>query len=142
RARLELFLQVVRAVAYAHGRLVIHRDLKPANVLVDAQGQAHLLDFGIARLIDAAAVSATLTAEPSRAFTPAYASPEQILGQTVGLNSDVYSLGVMLYELLAGVRPFEPTRDTPGGMEEVVLRGDATPISARAKDKVWARVLK
>jgi tetratricopeptide (TPR) repeat protein len=135
-------LQVVRAVAYAHARLVIHRDLKPANVLVDAQGQAHLLDFGIARLMDAAAENATLTQEAARAYTPAYASPEQVLGQEIGVASDVYSLGVLLYELLAGVRPFVPRRDTPGATEELVLQGDAPPMSTRVPSHDVARGLR
>jgi serine/threonine protein kinase len=142
RARVKLFLQVVRAVAYAHARLVIHRDLKPANVLVDPRGEAHLLDFGIARLMDAAAEGATQTQESSRVYTPAYASPEQILGEPIGVASDVYSLGVMLYELLAGVRPFVPKRERPGATEEAVLQGDAPPVSTRALRAEDARALR
>jgi serine/threonine protein kinase len=142
RARVGLFLQVVRAVAYAHARLVIHRDLKPANVLVDPRGVAHLLDFGIASLVDAAVDGATQTLQGSRAYTPAYASPEQILGEPIGVASDVYSLGVVLYELLAGVRPFVARRDTPGATEEAVLQGDAPPASARASRPDAARALR
>ena len=115
RERLRLFLQVARAVAYAHGRLVVHRDLKPSNVLVTADGQAHLLDFGIAKLLDEAAPGEPgLTQEQGRVLTPHYASPEQIAGETITVASDVYSLGVLLYELLTGRLPYrgrtEPRR--------------------------------
>ncbi len=105
--RLRLFLQLLEAVAYAHRHLIVHRDLKPENVLVDAEGSVKLLDFGIAKLLegdDAATSGSTMTA--AAAMTPCYASPEQLLGQTVSTQSDVYSLGVMLYELLTGTLPF------------------------------------
>lgn len=106
--RLRLFLQVARAVAYAHGRLVVHRDLKPSNVLVTADGQAHLLDFGIAKLRhEAAPGDLGLTLEQGRVLTPHYASPEQIRGEAITVASDVYSLGVLLYELLTGRISFE-----------------------------------
>ena len=110
RARVELAVQVARAVAHAHAQLVVHRDLKPSNILVDAAGQAHLLDFGIAKLIDPLpgggldAPQATQAA--GRALTPDYASPEQIRGDAIGTASDIYSLGVVMFELLAGERPY------------------------------------
>ncbi len=129
RARIGLIVQVARAVAHAHARLVVHRDLKPSNILVDASGQAHLLDFGIAALVDAqqgdgvpASRPATRPAPPSapighaptqsagRALTPDYASPEQIRGDAIGTASDVYSLGVVLFELLVGERPYRLER--------------------------------
>ena len=109
KERVGLIVQVARAVAYAHARLVVHRDLKPSNILVDAQGRAHLLDFGVARLIDPgdeAAPTSQATVSIGRALTPDYASPEQIRGDAIGTASDVYSLGVVAYELLAGTRPY------------------------------------
>lgn len=108
RARLQLFLDICSAVQYAHQNLIVHRDLKPANILVTAEGAPKLLDFGIAKLLDvgdAAAVLA-LTRMNDRLLTPEYASPEQILGRAVTTASDVYALGVVLYELLTGLRPY------------------------------------
>ena len=137
RARLELLLQVARAVAHAHARRIVHRDLKPSNILVDAQGQAHLLDFGIARLLaplqQEANDESTLTMTTGRALTPDYASPEQIRGDAVGMASDVYSLGVVAYELLAGVRPYR----LPSGLGAVALAAAVAsvevPRASRAK---------
>ena len=114
RARVELAVQVARAVAHAHAQLVVHRDLKPSNILVDAAGQAHLLDFGIAKLVDPLPIDGIATPDASpddtknagRALTPDYASPEQIRGDAIGTASDIYSLGVVVFELLAGVRPY------------------------------------
>ena len=98
--RVRLFQQICQAVHAAHRQLVIHRDLKPANVLVDAQGQAHLLDFGIAKLMDDTQREATVTS-----LTPAYAAPEQLLGEPVGTATDVFSLGLLLMQLLTGSLP-------------------------------------
>lgn len=104
--RLRLFAAILDAVDFAHRSLVVHRDLKPSNILVTLDGQPKLLDFGIAALLDpAAGVALGETATLFRAFTPAYASPEQLRGERVTTASDVFSLGVVLYELLAGVRP-------------------------------------
>ena len=108
--RVELIVQVARAVAHAHARLVVHRDLKPSNILVDAEGASHLLDFGIARLIDPqpgdGIAAGQLTVAPGRALTPDYASPEQVRGDPIGTASDIYSLAVVLFELLVGERPY------------------------------------
>ncbi|HEU5443222.1 MAG TPA: serine/threonine-protein kinase, partial [Steroidobacteraceae bacterium] len=127
RERLELFRQVLSAVQYAHAHLVIHRDLKPSNILVSADGRVHLLDFGIAKLVtEAGAAHATeLTLLGGRVLTPDYAAPEQVAGMPVTTAADVYSLGVMLYELLTGERPYRPKRDSRGALEESILEEDA-----------------
>lgn len=108
RQRLELFLEICSAVQYAHQNLIVHRDLKPANILVTREGAPKLLDFGIAKLLDASeqAAALALTRMNDRLLTPEYASPEQILGRVVTTASDVYALGVVLYELLTGLRPY------------------------------------
>jgi eukaryotic-like serine/threonine-protein kinase len=133
-ARLRLFAQVARAVAYAHSKLVIHRDLKPANILVSADGQARLLDFGIAKLLDGdRAQETSLTALSGRALTPDYASPEQIRGESLSIASDVYSLGVVLYELLCGERPYTLTRDSRGALEDAILLAEPAVPSGATK---------
>jgi serine/threonine protein kinase/predicted negative regulator of RcsB-dependent stress response len=108
-ARLELFAQVCAAVQYAHQNLIIHRDIKPANILVTADGTPKLLDFGIAKLLHARDLGKTaeLTRMNDRVLTPEYASPEQITGGAVTTATDVYSLGVVLYRLLSGLRPYD-----------------------------------
>jgi eukaryotic-like serine/threonine-protein kinase len=141
RERLRLFQQVARAVAYAHGRLVVHRDLKPSNVLVSADGQAHLLDFGIAKLLDDAAPG-DLTQQQGRVLTPHYASPEQIEGGPITVASDVYSLGVLLYELLTGKRPHDAKRDSIGALEDAILAGEPAPASSRVGDRATAKALR
>ncbi|MFT3743815.1 MAG: protein kinase [Pyrinomonadaceae bacterium] len=102
--RLDLFRDVCSAVAFAHKNLVIHRDLKPSNILVNDTGSPKLLDFGIAKLLRSDTLSETMTRQA--VFTPEYASPEQIRGENLTTATDIYSLGVILYELLAGSRPF------------------------------------
>ena len=106
--RLRLFCEVCAAVQYAHQNLIVHRDLKPTNILVTHDGQPKLLDFGIAKLLDTqlSARNDTLTHHDLRMFTPAHASPEQVRGEAITTRSDIYVLGVLLYELLCGRRPF------------------------------------
>ena len=112
--RLALFCRVCEAVAAAHAALVVHRDLKPDNVLVGADGRPVLLDFGVAKVLAVGVDPASaLTVTGGRAFTPSYASPEQLLGRPVSTRADVYSLGVLLYELLAGRRPHDLTGASP-----------------------------
>ncbi|HKP63094.1 MAG TPA: serine/threonine-protein kinase, partial [Polyangiales bacterium] len=122
RARIELMLQVLSAVQHAHQNLVVHRDLKPSNILVTPEGQVRLLDFGIAKLLtDGHAHETELTQLGGRALTPDYASPEQIAGRPITTASDVYSLGVVLYALLCGQRPYRVRRDSRGGLEDAIL---------------------
>jgi len=107
--RLLLFIQIADAVGYAHRRLIVHRDLKPANILVTAEGQAKLLDFGLGQMIGGQEPGYEITAAGPAPMTPAYASPEQIRGETYTVAGDVYSLGVILFELLSGRRPYRAT---------------------------------
>jgi serine/threonine protein kinase len=123
RQKIALFLQVCEAVAYAHAHLVVHRDLKPSNILVTTDGGVRLLDFGIAKLLDREATTGEteLTRLGGRAYTLQYAAPEQIRGETISTQTDVYALGVVLYELLTGHRPYRLRRGSAAEVEEAIL---------------------
>ena len=146
--RLDLFVQLAEAVAYAHGQLVVHRDLKPGNVLVDAAGNPHLLDFGVAKVLEED-TGEQHTVTGARFLSRAYAAPEQVRGEHVGTAVDVYALGVLLFELLTQARfhdnpaaragtPSErlekAAADAAGGVAPRQLRGDLGIIVARATD--------
>lgn len=130
RERVRLVRDVAGAVQAAHARLIVHRDLKPANVMVTAQGETRLLDFGIAKLLGEESSDSSLTQWGGRAATPDYAAPEQLEGGVVTVATDVYALGVMLYELLTGTRPF-PTRSRLGRMLDT--RSEAPLASTRVE---------
>ncbi len=132
RERVALLREVAAAVQAAHARLIVHRDLKPANVMATEDGQIKLLDFGIAKLLDDDPADSGLTQLGGRAATPDYAAPEQFDGGAITVATDVYALGVMLYELLTGARPF-PARSRLGRLIEA--RGDAPLASTRVTGK-------
>ncbi len=131
--RLRLFRKVCEAVQHAHQHLVVHRDLKPSNILVTKDGAVKLLDFGIAKQLESLDRAADQTRTGLRLMTPAYASPEQIRGGRVGIHTDVYALGVVLYELLTGRLPFELSNRTPGQVETAILEQEPERPSASAK---------
>lgn len=141
-ARIDSMIEVCAAVDHAHRRLLVHRDLKPSNVLLDTEGRARLLDFGIAKLIEGAAAlddrapfqpggpAHELTAPDERILTPRYASPEQIRGEQVGVASDVYSLGVLLHELLCGRSPYLGETESRYALEKAVCEAPPAKPSA------------
>jgi len=146
-ARLDLFQKVCDAVSYAHGNLVVHRDLKPGNILVTAEGQPKLLDFGIAKLVrpDPGTTSRETTQHGLVMMTPAYASPEQVRGEPVTTATDIYSLGVVLYEILCGEKPYALEGGRPGRAEVIILEEEPEPPSVRAArsgDRRLARLLR
>ncbi len=132
RERLELFRQVCAAVSYAHRRLIVHRDLKPSNILVTGEGRAKLLDFGIAKVLSQGDGGAQGTATQLGLMTPDYASPEQFRGEPVATSTDVYSLGVVLYELLTGALPYDLAGLRLDQMLKVVCETEPTRPSQAA----------
>lgn len=143
RRRLELFRAVCEAVQYAHSHAVIHRDLKPSNILVKEDGSVRLLDFGIAKHDEPLEGDAEVTRTGLRLMTPAYAAPEQIRGERASIHNDVYALGVILYELLAGRLPYDLANRTPAEAELLVAQQDPERPSAHgrprgAEEEYWA----
>ena len=133
RQRLDLFQRVCDAVQYAHQNLVVHRDLKPGNILVNEEGEPRLLDFGIAKLLAEEPFShSRLTVTGVRAMTPQYASPEQIRGEPITTAADIYSLGVLLFELLTGRLPFQFQNKTDPEMQHIFRRDAPPPPSSVA----------
>lgn len=133
--RLRLLLEVCDAVRFAHQRAVIHRDLKPSNILVTTEGAIRLLDFGIARSLQEVGAEEGRTGTGMRFFSPAYAAPEQVRGESVGVFTDVYALGVLLYELVTGWHPFVAPAQRPRELEDAVLRGTPAKPSVRARTR-------
>ena len=128
--RLQLFRSVCEAVEHAHSNAVIHRDLKPSNILVKADGTVRLLDFGIAKQLESLDLAIDQTMTGLRLMTPAYAAPEQIRGERVGVSTDVYSLGVILYELLTGELPFDLSNLTPAEAASIIAEHEPGRPSA------------
>lgn len=134
-ARVALILKVCRAVEHAHGQLIVHRDLKPSNVLVGGTGEPALLDFGIAKLIDDedGDYGTALTRMTGRGYTLGYCAPEQITGEPTGVAADVFSIGVLLFEMLSGALPFKPEHQGRQALEHAIVHTDARTLS-RALD--------
>lgn len=138
--RLRLFRSVCEAVQYAHGHAIIHRDLKPSNILVRSDGAIGLLDFGISKQLDDLGQAVQQTRTELRLMTPAYAAPEQLRGERVGVFTDVYALGVILYELLAGCAPFDLSNRTPAEAERIIVEQEPEKpsVAGRQRASAWA----
>ena len=143
KERLELFRKVCGAVQYAHQNLIIHRDLKPGNILVTEDGTPKLLDFGIGKILSPDSTDNFQTATQLEMMTPAYASPEQITGKAIGTTSDTYALGVILYELLTGRKPYQINSKSLIEIERAILRDEPQKpsVSIRTIDKSTANAV-
>ena len=129
-ARLKLLLQLCDAVAFAHANLIVHRDLKPANILVTDAGHVKLLDFGVAKLLEDTPENADLTRDGAAGLTPEYAAPEQISGGTVTVATDVYALGVLLFKLLSGQRPYGGPGSSAAQLARAIVESEPRRLSA------------
>ncbi|MCI4667697.1 MAG: serine/threonine-protein kinase [Bacteroidia bacterium] len=131
--RISIFLKIVDALSFAHSKLIIHRDLKPSNILIDAKGEPKLLDFGIASLLD----HESETSDQHRlwAFTPEYASPEQVMGKSLGTASDIYQLGLLLYEIITGVRAFHFANNNLSENQKLVMEQVPKTPSEHIQDR-------
>ena len=142
-ARIELFLQITSAISYAHNNLIVHRDLKPSNILVDEAGAVRVLDFGIAKLLqDGVTQQTELTQCSGPALTLDYSSPEQVLGKPLTVASDLYSLAVILYELLTGAAPYRNRRSSRAALEEAILTEEPRPPSELVSDAFERRQIR
>ncbi|HET9049032.1 MAG TPA: tetratricopeptide repeat protein [Chiayiivirga sp.] len=138
-ARVSLIVKIADALAYAHAQLVIHRDLKPSNVMVDAAGEPHVLDFGIAKLIEDND-DAIRTGTGLQVMSPAYATPEQLLGEPISTVTDVYALGLLLFELLVGELPPQRRVATPAQLALELAKETSTQVSTAAQKLTEARI--
>lgn len=129
-ARLRLLLQLCEAVAFAHANLIVHRDLKPANIFVTQAGHVKLLDFGVAKLLENTPENDELTREGSAGLTPEYAAPEQVNGGTITVATDVYALGVLMFKLLSGQRPYDATGNSAAQLARAIVEAEPRRLGA------------
>lgn len=141
KQKLALFQQVLEAVRYAHENLVIHRDLKPANILVNQAGEIKVLDFGISKLLEQEK-DTEITQTGTRLLTPRYAAPEQITQKNITTSTDLYALGIILYELLSGKNPYDLEGASPYEIEEAVVHQEPPAPGSRAETKIIRKTLK
>ena len=140
RRRIRMLIEIADAIAYAHAHLIVHRDIKPANILVNTEGHAKLVDFGIAKLLEADADSNTRTG--ASVMTPQYAAPEQVLGKPITVQTDVHALGVLAFELLSGCNPFAAPGDPLIKVTRAIVEDEAVRPSALCRQPAQARRLR